>query len=46
LRYAYEGSHDDSDSHPNLLANQTIGPIFCQFVVQVITGNAYLLWTK
>lgn len=47
LRYIYERDHDDSDSHPNLLANQTIGPIFSQFVVQVITGsNARLLWTK
>ncbi|GAK57778.1 hypothetical protein U27_04745 [Candidatus Vecturithrix granuli] len=47
LRYIYERGHDDSDSHPNLPANQTIGPIFSQFVVQVITENqAHLLWTK
>lgn len=27
LRYAYEGSHTGSDSHPNAVANQTIGPL-------------------
>ena len=33
LRYEYEGSHSDSDSHPNTLANQTVGPIFAQFLM-------------
>ncbi len=47
LRYIYERGHYDSDSHPNLLANQTIGPFFSEFVVQMITGNrSHLLWTK
>lgn len=32
LRYEYEGSHSDSDSHPNELANQTVGPIFADFL--------------
>ncbi|NWF76913.1 MAG: Ig-like domain-containing protein, partial [Nitrospirae bacterium] len=32
LRYDYEGSHSDSDSHPNTLANQTVGPIFADFL--------------
>ena len=32
LRYEYEGSHSSSDSHPNLLANQTVGPIFATFL--------------
>lgn len=35
LRYEYERSHTSSDSHPNTLANQTIGPIFSQFIVDV-----------
>lgn len=33
LKYEYEGSHIGSDSHPNSLANSTIGPIFAQFIV-------------
>ncbi len=33
LRYEYEGSHSDSDSHPNTLANETVGPIFAQFLI-------------
>jgi hypothetical protein len=32
LRYEYEGSHSDSDSHPNTLANQTVGPVFAEFL--------------
>ncbi|HOF42548.1 MAG: hypothetical protein ACOYB5_03540 [Patescibacteria group bacterium] len=32
LKYEYEGSHTSSDSHPNTLANQTVGPIFSQFI--------------
>ena len=38
LKYEYEGSHTGSDSHPNALANQTVGPIFSQFIVD--TANA------
>lgn len=36
LRYEYEISHSSSDSHPNTLANQTIGPIFAQFIIDSI----------
>lgn len=36
LRYEYEGSHSSSDSHPNSLANRTIGPLFAQRIVDVI----------
>jgi hypothetical protein len=40
LRYEYEGSHTNTDSHPNALANATVGPIFSQFIVD--TANASL----
>jgi len=33
LRYEYEASHSVGDSHPNSKANQTVGPIFGQFIV-------------
>ncbi len=33
LRYDYEQSHGSGDSHPNALANQTVGPAFAQFLV-------------
>jgi hypothetical protein len=36
LKYEYEIGHANSDSHPNTLANQTIGPIFAQFIVDSI----------
>ena len=36
LRYEYERSHRDSDSHPNSTANRTVGPIFAQQVVDAI----------
>jgi hypothetical protein len=36
LKYDYEGSHTESDSHPNPLANETVGPIFAQFIVSAI----------
>lgn len=38
LKYIYELDHNGNDSHPNLFANQTIGPIFAQFIVNTI-GN-------
>jgi len=38
LKYDYEGDHEGSDSHPNTLANETIGPVFAQFVIDVIEG--------
>lgn len=39
LKYDYELSHTGIDSHPNLLANQTIGPIFAQFIVNTIQNQ-------
>lgn len=36
LKYDYESSHSGSDSHPNDLANETIGPLFAQFIVDTI----------
>lgn len=33
LKYEYESSHTGSDSHPNALADQTVGPIFAQFLI-------------
>jgi hypothetical protein len=38
LRYEYEKSHSGSDSHPNALANETIGPRFAAFIVDTIEG--------
>jgi hypothetical protein len=35
LRYEYETNHEGTDWHPNLLANQTVGPIFAQFLATV-----------
>jgi uncharacterized protein YjdB len=36
LKYEYEESHSESDSHPNTLANETVGPLFAQFIVNTI----------
>lgn len=36
LRYDYEQSHSDSDSHPNERANRDIGPRFAQFIIDVV----------
>ena len=33
LSYNYESSHEGSDSHPNSLADQTVGPIFAGFLI-------------
>lgn len=40
LKYIYEKSHTDSDSHPNTLANQSIGPLFAQFIVNTIKNQS------
>jgi len=32
LRYEYEISHTESDSHPNELANRTVGAVFAEFL--------------
>jgi hypothetical protein len=36
LRYEYEKSHNNSDSHPNTQANEIIGPHFAEFIVNTI----------
>ena len=33
LRFDYEQSHGDGDSHPNLAANQVVGPALAQFLI-------------
>ncbi|WP_347841014.1 T9SS type A sorting domain-containing protein [uncultured Draconibacterium sp.] len=35
LKYDFERSHDNSDSHPNTIANETAGPLFAQFIIDV-----------
>lgn len=40
LKYEYEKSHSDGDSHPNTLANQTVGPIFADFLMAAALGYA------
>lgn len=32
LRYEYEKSHESGDSHPNVMANETVGPVFARFI--------------
>jgi mannan endo-1,4-beta-mannosidase len=45
LSYELEISHTDGDSHPNLLANETIGPFFAGFIVNTIVEfNTPLPW--
>jgi hypothetical protein len=39
LKYEYEGSHESGDSHPNTLANETAGPLFAEYIIDVATGN-------
>ncbi len=39
LKYAYEGSHASTDSHPNNLANQTVGPLLANALVSA--ADAY-----
>lgn len=37
LKYEYEYMHENTDdSHPNTLANETVGPLFAQFIVNTI----------
>ncbi len=36
LRYEYERSHTDTDSHPNDSANNVAGPLFAQFIVDAV----------
>ncbi len=46
LKYDYERSHTGSDSHPNTLANQTIGPIFAQEIIDNIENFFQVTWWK
>lgn len=39
LKYTYEGSHTSTDSHPNTLANQTVGPLLANALVSA--ADAY-----
>ncbi len=39
LKYQYESSHENGDSHPNTLANETVGPLFAQFIIDLATGS-------
>ena len=39
LRYAYEGSHGDGDSHPNAAANAAVGPVFAQALIDAATPD-------
>jgi len=39
LRYEYEGSHSNGDSHPNTLANQTVGPVFAQALIDAARSH-------
>ena len=39
LKYAYEGDHNGSDSHPNLTANQVAGPLFGQCIINAIENK-------
>ena len=43
LKYDYEGSHTDGDSHPNFTANQTIGPWFAEFIAHTISEFEFKL---
>lgn len=36
LKYDYEGSHTGNDSHPNAAANRAAGPLFAQFIVNML----------
>ena len=40
LKYIYERSHVDSNSHPNTLANETAGPLFAARIVEVVESFA------
>jgi len=40
LRYEYEMSHSDGDSHPNTLADETVGPLFAEFLIGAASSYA------
>ena len=39
LKYKYERSHEDSDSHPNKLVSEEIGPIFSKFIIDLLNNK-------
>ena len=39
LRYQYEKSHSGGDSHPNNLADQTVGPLFAQALIDAALSH-------
>lgn len=39
LKYKYEHSHEDNNSHPNKLACQEIGPKFYEFIIETINNR-------
>lgn len=39
LKYDFEKSHTDSDSHPNVAANQYVGPIFVKAISNAFNKN-------
>ena len=41
LKYEYELSHSDPNSHPNMAANNMAGPQLAQFIVESITDFAH-----
>lgn len=36
LKYEYEYNHDSDNSHPNTLANEYVGPVFAERIVEVL----------
>jgi mannan endo-1,4-beta-mannosidase len=43
LKYEYELSHSDGDSHPNLAANEWIGPLFAEFIASEISDFKFAM---
>lgn len=39
LKYDYERRHTNDSFHPNLIANETIGPLFAQAVINSLSKN-------
>ncbi|KPL11296.1 MAG: hypothetical protein AMS26_20230, partial [Bacteroides sp. SM23_62] len=45
LRYEFESSHSNGDSHPNTTANETVGPLFAEFIASTISNfNFTMPW--
>ncbi|NJO69220.1 MAG: hypothetical protein HC830_08020 [Bacteroidetes bacterium] len=41
LKYEFEKSHTETDSHPNKAANEYIGPKFAEFIVNTSSTTDY-----